>query len=175
MIQFRRVKRDLKKLVELNSKHEMEKCKRELRKMKKSYSRALNLYAKEIYVHRRGEFESGRAALTLCASRRWLSNQELSHVLVLNSNVRKNVWAMLDDDFSSVGSKLSEKRMWSPAKVRRSETVSSSHTTNYHTTNNTGTTLSFAHTRRKTRSSIEKMYQTNGNDGGIVEKRTTSK
>ena len=174
MIQFRRVKRDLKKLVELNSKHEMEKCKRELRKMKKSYSRALNLYAKEIYVHRRGEFESGRAALTLCASRRWLSNQELSHVLVLNSNVRKNVWAMLDDDFSSVGSRLSEKRLWSPAKVRRSETVSSSHD-ELHTTNNTGTTLSIAHTRRKTRSSIEKMYQTNGNDGGIVEKRTTSK
>ena len=120
MVEFRRVRRDLKKLQELNCKNEIEKLKRDIMNMKKSHCRALNLYAKEMYVHRRGDFESGRAALTLCASRRWLSSQELSHVLALNSNVRKNVWATLEsstsDDVSSV-SRLSEKRLWSPAKV----------------------------------------------------------
>ena len=120
MVEFRRVRRDLKKLQELNCKNKIEKLKRDIMNMKKSHRRALNLYAKEMYVHRRGDFESGRAALTLCASRRWLSSQELSHVLALNSNVRKNVWATLEsstsDDVSSV-SRLSEKRLWSPAKV----------------------------------------------------------
>ena len=53
----------MKKLQELNCKNEIEKLKRDIMNMKKSHRRALNLYAKEMYVHRRGDFESGRSDL----------------------------------------------------------------------------------------------------------------
>jgi len=126
MIEFERVRRDLKiiqssKVTTSHYEHDVLMLRQKLSKSKQSRVKALILYAKETYDHRRVDPKIERAVLAVCASRRFLSSQDVINILALNSEVRKSIWEILEstkEDYLKTNMSKSKNRLWSPAKVR---------------------------------------------------------